>query len=105
MRTMQRITSRRATGRSGGLRPRRSLLALLTTALAFVFIVGQANPAGAYTISRITTEIVVTSERLNDLTVHMTQSFTLNSSGRVTFKVDVHNSGSTRKFYRLEASV
>ena len=101
---MQRLFRHRAVPRARGWRPGRSLLALLTTGMALL-VLAQADPAGAYTLSRSTTQIVATSERLTDITVHATETMTWSSDGRVTVKVNVHNSGSTRKWYYVEAGM
>jgi hypothetical protein len=79
------------------------VLALFLMGTAFVLTIAQAEPAWAYTIDRSDTQIVITSDRLTGITVHLTETWTLRSDGRVTFRVDVHNSGNTRKFYTVDS--
>jgi hypothetical protein len=81
----------------------RKLLALFVMGTAFALTL--AEPASAYTIDRSDAQIVITSERLTAITVHLTETITLRSNGQVSFKVDVHNSGNTRKYYRIKATV
>jgi hypothetical protein len=87
------------------MRRARKLLALVVMGIAFVLTLAQAEPAWAYTISRSDTQIVVTSDRLTDITVQVTETLTVRSNGQVTLNVDVHNSGRTRKYYYVEAGV
>src|SRR5262245_43931017 len=104
MRTMQRVLGR-GRSRPRGMHPARKLLALVLMGIAFTLTIAQAQPAWAYTINRSDSQIVITSDRLTDITVHVTETFTLRSDGRVTFKLDVHNSGNIRKFYRVVGRV
>src|SRR5436190_15650979 len=103
MRTMHRFPGRRPSHRKGP-RPARKLLTLFLMGTAFVLTIAQAEPAWAYTINRGDTQIVITSDRLTALTVHVTETFIIRSNGQVTFKVDVHNSGNTRKYYWTDAT-
>lgn len=63
------------------------------------------EPASAGTVEWSANEIVITSDRLHDVTVRATQIITLRSNGDMFYQVDAHNSGATRKFFYTVASV
>lgn len=89
----------------GGPLARLSLV-LAVVAAALGLIVVRSEPANAWTIRRSANEIVLTSERLHDLTVRANVVVTLRRDGDVILRAhEVHNSGATRKFYRVEATV
>jgi hypothetical protein len=56
-------------------------------------------------VTRHPTEIVVTSDRLHDVTVYATHTIRLLSNGDVVYTMDWYNSGSSRKFFKGVASV
>jgi hypothetical protein len=83
----------------------RVLLALAMLAGAFTLTVAGAEPASAETIQRTPTSVVITSERLHSVTVRTTQIITLNSNGNVTYRIEAHNGGRTRKYFTTDGWV
>lgn len=84
----------------------RLLLAAVVLATALAITVTRSEPAGAWTIQRNPDEIVITSERLHDVTVRATLIVTLRRNGDVIFEAhDVHNSGATRKYFSATVKV
>lgn len=97
------VVDRRRPVRSVRMRSVRMLLALAMIAGAFTLTVAQAEPAGAYTIERGPNAIVITSNRLESVTVSSTQIVTLQRDGQIFYLLDARNGGRTRKF--MDASV
>jgi hypothetical protein len=89
--------------RAGGLAPR-LLLALAVLAGALAIAVARPRPAAAWSKSESADEIVLTSERLTDETVHATLILKVRRSGDVLFRVELHNSGRTRKYVKTSVT-
>jgi hypothetical protein len=75
------------------------MLALAVIGGAFVVAAAGAQPASAATITRPDANtVVITSDRLDDITVHVTMTLTLRSNGEELLHWDVRNSGRNGKW-------
>jgi hypothetical protein len=79
--------------------PRRLVLVLALVAGVLTIALTRPQPASAWTVQHDPDAVVLTSERLHDETVRATIVVVLQRAQ------DVHNSGATRKFYKVDATI
>jgi hypothetical protein len=86
--------------------PRRLVLVLALVAGVLTIALTRPQPASAWTVQHDPDAVVLTSERLHDETVRATIVVVLQRDGDIVLRAqDVHNSGATRKFYKVDATI
>ena len=82
------------------------LAAAIAVMGATALVVAHANPASAYTVEQPNSNtIVLTSDRLDDDTVHATIRVHLYRDGTTSWTVDARNGGAKRKFFDIWCNV